>query len=450
MFRAFVENTLRTHIEQDSGIQKFKLHLTSYNVELSAHVDQWIGFATTNNIKDLDLYIPSKKDRCYNLPQTVFAASTITALRISGCKLRTCIDIKLSNLQKLCFAKLRVDGQMIQNLMLSCPLIDDLRLIYCTGLKTLLLSSNKLYRVDIHFCHGLKNVEVLSPNLQTFWYHGKKSTRCKINLAMCKDLKSLTLEDANMSDDWFQNLLSNFSLIEQLILSKCNALRHITISGRWLKKLALMECRELTEADIDTPNLLSFEYRGQKMPFSSLNPFSLKEAKLYFESSRLQPDNGGQLLFYELRNFLHRFDCSKSLKLVIRSNKDVIIHEDLREILVPEIFDVKLEIIKPSTSLEVILDSLLRTWHPETLSIVSSTISDFPEQAHMKLADRRQAASCCNYNTLNNKCWRHFLMDVTTENLGDTEKKSNWIDWLKSSAHLVNKMTCFRLTWKQR
>lgn len=61
------------------------------------------------------------------------------------------------------------------------------------------------------------------------------------------------------------------------------------------------------------------------------------------------------------------------------SIKDIILHEDLRNILVPQVVDFKLEIIKSSTSLEDILDNLLRTWHPYTLSIVSSTTSDFPE-----------------------------------------------------------------------
>ncbi|XP_050233624.1 uncharacterized protein LOC126682106 [Mercurialis annua] len=450
MFRAFVENALQTRSEQKTSIEKFRLHLTYFSLELSDHIDRWIDFAATCNMKELDLFIPSKNIKRYHLPQIVFAASTLTALRISGCELKILTDVNLFNLQKLCFSKLHIDEQIIQHLMLSCPLIDDLRLIFCTGLKTLLLSSDKLERVDVHFCYGLKNVEVLSPYLQSFWYHGNKSQRCKINLAMCKDLKRLHLEDANMKDDRFQTLLSNFTVIEQLSLSKCNSLKHITISSHRLKSLALRECSWLAETDIDTPNLLSFEYKGQHMPFSSLNPTLLVEAKLHFETPVFRLGDDSKLWFYKLLSFLGKFDRSKGLKLIVCSGKNVIIHEDLREMLVPEHFELKLEIVKSSTSLDSLLDNLLRAWPPETLSVVSSTTSEFPEQLHWKMADKEKEPSCCSYNSVNNKCWKHFLKDISIENLRDTEKKSDWTNWLKSSAPLVNKMTCFRLNWKRR
>ena len=78
------------------------------------------------------------------------------------------------------------------------------------------------------------------------------------------------------------NIISlDFPVLEKLVLSNCNALKNITISCYQLKTLILRECKQLEEAVIDTPNLLSFEYKGDKMPFSSMNPSSLKEAKLY-------------------------------------------------------------------------------------------------------------------------------------------------------------------------
>lgn len=321
IFLNFVDETLQSRIEEKSSIRKFMLHLTSYNLELSDRVDQWIGITTKSNIQELDLHIPTKKNISYCLPQTVFAANTLTALRISGCNLGACAYINMSNLQKLYIKKVHIDEESIQNLILACPLIDDMRLIYCSGLKTLLLSSNRLNRVDIHCCHGLKKVEVKSPSLQSFWYQRKRSRCSKINLAMCKSLKSLTLEDSKMTDDLFQNHLSNFPVLEQLILSKCNALRCITISCHQLKTLALRGCRGLREADIDTPNLLSFEYKGPKVPFSSFDPSGLREAKLHIEPYRLPNDVDSGFSFDKLQTFLRKFDCSKGLKLIVRTKE---------------------------------------------------------------------------------------------------------------------------------
>lgn len=73
------------------------------------------------------------------------------------------------------------------------------------------------------------------------------------------------------------------------------------------------------------------------------------------------------------------------------------------------------------------------------------------QQVYKKMADDRGVElSCCKYNSVNNKCWKHFLVKANIENLGDTEIESDWITWLKSSASMVNRLTCLRLTWKCR
>ncbi|CAK7356810.1 unnamed protein product [Dovyalis caffra] len=444
MFRDFVDNTLQSCIEQKSGLQKFVLHVTSFDFQLADCLDRWIGFATESTIQELDLYIPPKSG-CYRIPRTVFATKSITDLRIFGGSLGTCNDIRLSILRKLCLGKLRVCEKIINNLLLSCPSIEDLRLIQCSGLKTLMVSSNKLNRVDLDRCNALKDVELQAPHLQRFWFREKKSEICKINLALSKSLKSLTIEDAKMTDDLFQNHLSNFPVLQHLILSKCNSLESITISSHRLETLVLRECARLKEADIDTPNLLSFEYKGHQMPFSSLNPSGLKEARFYFEPHPIHhrqrvgffKGDHDCIWFAPMQKLLEKFDLSKDLKLVVRYKKNVVIHEDLRDILVPPIHDLKLEIVKPSTSLEDLTDNLLRTWRPETLFVVSSATSDFSVQLYKKMVDRGDPV-CCKYNTSSNKCWRHFLKDANIENLSDTTDTSDWITWLSISAHLLH------------
>ncbi|GLU14383.1 hypothetical protein SLE2022_309580 [Rubroshorea leprosula] len=454
-FRNYVDNTLQSRIQQKVSIQKFMLHVTYYNQELAANVDRWIDAAIERNIQDLDLHLPAKKRRCYNLPQRVFATKTITALRVYGCKLGTCDDIKLSHLQKLCLGKLHIDEQIIRNLICICPLIEDFRLINCSGLKTLLVSDvPNLKRVDLHLCRGLKKVELLAPNLEIFWYHGRKSLPCKINLSECKSLKSLSLEDANLKDELIQTHLSNFPLLEKLALSKCNV-KNITISGFRMKTLIFRDCRKLIEADIDTPNLLSLEYKGCIMPFSSFNPSGLKEAKLYFEPPKEKAKAGfwheedDQIWLAGLQEFLSKFDYSKGLKLVARFKKNIIIYEESNEILLPPVYGLKLEIVKSFLGFEDLLDNVLRTWHPETLSIISSSSSSFFKIARKKLVTREEEEpSCCRYNTVSNKCWRHFLEHSKVESLSSTRATSTWIGWLRITSTKMPQTTCFRLNWK--
>ncbi|XWS12036.1 hypothetical protein CRYUN_Cryun37aG0056000 [Craigia yunnanensis] len=139
-----------------------------------------------------------------------------------------------------------------------------------------------------------------------------------------------------------------------------------------LKTLVLRECKQLEEADIDTPNLILFEYKGDKIPFSSLCPSSLKEAKLYFKPSRpeVKPrfhyGDDHTPWFARLQEFLEKFDYSRGLKLVACSAKLV----------------------------------------------------------HKKLIAREES-SCCTYNVPCNKCWRHFRDDVKTENLVNSKSTSD-------------------------
>ncbi|XP_022715084.1 putative F-box protein At5g40050 isoform X1 [Durio zibethinus] len=457
MFRNYVDNTLQRHVElKDRSIQKFVLHMTHYNSELTTCMDKWIDLALKYNIKELELHVPGYLHGCYRLPQCVFAANTITALRVYGCKLRPCNNLKLSNLQKVCLGKLYVNEWMIENLIRSCPLLEDFRLIYPIGLKTFKVPNlPKLKRVDLHTCSGLREVNLQASNLETFWYLGKKYLPCKIELSTCNTLKNLTLEDAKLKDELFQKHLSCFLVLEKLVLSKCNALENIIISSFKLKTLILRECKQLEEADIDTPNLLSFEYKGDKMPFSSLNPTSLKEAKLYFKPSRPEVNtrfhkgDDHTPWFAKLQAFLERFDYSRGLKLMARSNKNIVVYEKPKGIFLPRVYDLKLDVVKSSVALEDLLDDILRTWHPETLSSLSISRSNLPKLVRKRLIGREKEPSCCTYNIPGTKCWRHFLEYVKTENLVNNKDTSEWIAWLRSSRSMF-KINCFKLTWKSR
>ncbi|XVE88759.1 hypothetical protein DITRI_Ditri19aG0094700 [Diplodiscus trichospermus] len=456
MFGNYVDNTLQRHLEQkDRSIQKLVLHMTYFISELISRVDWWIDLALKKNIKELELHVPRYLRRYYHLPPCVFAANTITALRVYGCKLRPCNDLIVSNLQKVCLGKLHVNERLIESLIHSCPMLEDFRLIYSAGLKTFRVSNlPKLKRVDLHSCFGLKKVNLQVPNLETFWYLGKKYMCCKIYLSTCNILKSLTLEDAKLKDEMFQKHFSCFPVLEKLVLSKCDALKNITICSFQLKTLILRDCKQLEEADIDAPNLLSFEYKGDKMPFSSLNPSSLQEAKLYFKPSspeekpRFHNEDHHTPWFVRLQEFLEKFDYSRGLKLVACFAKNVVIYEKPNGVFLPRVYDLKLDIVKSSVSLEDLLDDILRAWHPETLSSLSISRSNLPKLVHKKLITREEP-SCCTYNAPGNKCWRHYLDNVKTENLVNSKSTSEWIAWLRSSPAMY-RTNCFTLRWKPR
>ncbi|CAI0392047.1 unnamed protein product [Linum tenue] len=331
IFRSFVSNTLQSRIEQGSSIRKISFRLTSFDGDMATDINKWIKSATQSNTQELDLHFPSKK-KLYTLSHNVFTVETLTALCISGCNLKNVKVVNLPNLRKLCLERLHVREKIIQDLSQDCPLLEDLRLIHCsTGFRDLLLSSDKLRRVDLHLCRRLHKVELRAPNLEKFWYHHQmfcRQEQVELDLASCSILKSLTVEIPSMTDEMFQSLVSKLPVLEQLSLCECNKLKTITISSHRLKKLSLRDCKKLKEADIDTPNLVSFEYKGKEMPFLSMNPSGLIEANIYLQRGVQNQTRVGfcdeeddRARFAKLQEFLGKFDHSKGLKLIVHSKK---------------------------------------------------------------------------------------------------------------------------------
>nr|XP_011463345.1 PREDICTED: uncharacterized protein LOC101299670 isoform X1 [Fragaria vesca subsp. vesca] len=462
MFKDFIDRSLLSHLEKNLNIRKFELHLTSYDQEMARGLEHWVGLATENNIiKELGLHIHTRGRNVYNFPRKAFASDTLTGLRLQSCKLDPSCAIKLPHLQKLYLRDCNVDKQRMQNIISSCPLIEDLRLICCTGLKFLqLLGLLKLDRVEVHHCRGLKKIEVKAANLQTFWYCGKNRTACKLILSGCESLKRFTLEDKKMTDNQFRELFFGFPLLEKLDLSNCLKLKDIRIASHRLNRLVLRGCVNLQGVEIDTPNLLSFEYQGdknQKMPFSFLNPICLKEAKLSFGSAsagqlKFDHNKDEPIWFKKLRDFLGKFDHNRGVKLVVHTIKNVIIYEDLREMSLPPVCGLKLEIINSSVGTEELLNSTLQKWHPETLSIASPSSSEFTKLVHEKMMESKKDPTCCTSKHPNNKCWRHSLKVGKKVNLKRAKGKSGWIAWLKSKLKScpndLHEITCFSLLKK--
>lgn len=317
-FINFVENSLAARLEPLYSIQKFRLYITSLDTRLASRMNGWVSDAINKNVRELEIHVEVKKKRRYILQPIVLMAKTITSLKLYGCRLDNYFDIKLPNLKELSIKNVHVDVDVIKCFINTCPLIEDLRFVFCKGLRSLQISNLlKLNRIEVHECHGLKCIEIKLPNLQSFWFHGKRSNgQCKINLEGCDDLKMLTLKDTYMTDGLFQAQVSWFPVLEKLVLKECNNLKRITILSGKLKGLVLLRCQRLAEAIIDAPNLLSFEYTGGQMPFSSMNISALNEAKLCFESMRCKPQ-----IAQEIQKFLSKFDRSKGLKLVVCADK---------------------------------------------------------------------------------------------------------------------------------
>ncbi|XP_076951503.1 F-box/LRR-repeat protein At3g03360-like [Bidens hawaiensis] len=307
------------------SVQKFKISLS----QGSFNLNNWIHAVINENVKELEVHVDLKSH--YLLPNTVFTSKNLTSLKLHGCKVHNNIIINLCNLKRLWIRRAHITTNLINNFFQGCPLVEDVRLTHCNGLDYLCISTlNNLCKVLLHECHGLVSVNIELTTLVSFSLCVADALECKLNLAGCENLKSLTIKDPNLTEKLFQDLIINFPCLEKVVLRECNRLERLTILSRTVKKLSVIRCRLLKDPVIDAPYLSTFEYSGCKsMHVSMLQISDLHEAKLH-----LQTKEDGFVLFGELEWFLQKFKESGGWKMVVSSNKvkNITIYEEVSKI----------------------------------------------------------------------------------------------------------------------
>ena len=328
-FMTYIDKTLRS---RDSSVEEFALQLTYHDKELLLlRVVEWLTIATERKVKALGIFLSiihfsegneSGKPIYYSLPQVGLEAKTITELRLKFCKLEPCNEFKFCHLKTLILNNVRLDEQVIQNLTLRCPLIEDFRLICCHGLKHLKVSNlPRLNLLHVYARRKVSRIEIKAPSLQTFYYWSKDSYRlqsvnvhCAIYLEACKNLKRLELAGlSNRTIELLQTLSSKFPTLEFLEISTCK-MASIKISSQTLKMLKLEKRTDLEVVEVDTPNLVSLQYRLNKCLFHSFNAPSLQEVEL-----ELDLGSCITLWFDKLKELVGKFNSTEGLNLVIHS-----------------------------------------------------------------------------------------------------------------------------------
>ncbi|KAJ0528192.1 putative leucine-rich repeat domain superfamily, F-box-like domain superfamily [Helianthus annuus] len=446
-FITFVDNSLATKLEPMHNIQKFKISLSKASIRLILPMNNWINAAINKDVKELDVHMEENSlNKHYLLPNTVLTSKNLTSLKLYGCKFDSNIIINLCNLKELSIKNAYVNTDLINNFIQGCPLVEDLRLIHCKGIGHLHISTlHKLHSVQLHECHGLVSVKIELTSLHKFLYWVKSSWQCSLNLSGCENLKSLSIKDPSLSDKFFQDLIVKFPYLEKIVLRECNRLKRITILSKTLTELSVIECNKLKDPLIDAPNLSAFEYTGERMPFFLMDVSGLHEAKLQFRIKKT-----GLALCRELEQFfLKKFVNDGAWKLVVSSNKNITIHEELPKVQHLSSKELKLELTKSPMKLKDFVDNLLRMSQPKTLSLVSSSSSELLNFMKEKIMSREKNPKCCTYYS--RKCWLHRIKDVTMvvlfegAEIGDmghdsqqTTFKFNWQTLKSKTRALVN------------
>nr|GEW43662.1 hypothetical protein [Tanacetum cinerariifolium] len=146
-FVSFVDKTL-TQCRQ-SNLTKFKLFV-SYDTQFQSHVNNWIRYAFSCNVQDLDLSILNKfLEVEFVLDQFFFINSSFTRLKLDDCVFNPSGAISWSNLNRLFISKGKLDDGLIKNILSGSPLLGTLELYHCYGFGRIDITSKSVKKLVI-------------------------------------------------------------------------------------------------------------------------------------------------------------------------------------------------------------------------------------------------------------------------------------------------------------
>uniref|UniRef100_A0A2P2LVS2 Uncharacterized protein n=1 Tax=Rhizophora mucronata TaxID=61149 RepID=A0A2P2LVS2_RHIMU len=415
-FTKFVEDSLQRFSKLNFRLKKFRLSISLIGSELCSTVDKWIELAIGCGVREFILHVKTDEDGNYTVPETVLSAKCISNLDICGCSWMhpfARYNIQLQFLENLSLDHVHVNEEMIQKLTKECPLLENLSLLNCWGLKRFDLSKLIKLKDICLVVKDLESIKIVAPSLQTFILHtGIGTELCMIDMVECKNLRSLHLLCVKIADQEFHNLISMFSLLEHLVVHHCAYLGKVNISSKQLKSLTLLYNTQLEDVEIDTPNLLQFSYRSCKVP----QTYSINAPCKWFVDFVCH-DASDTLWYLKVKKFLRTTNQLAKLGLSIISSKDLPDLHGLREdspSLPCEVENVFLLVVSPVSNYQAFLDYLLWVCYPKNLSVLVNPLDEvhFYKWFFDELMKRQ--VNCCTSDRI--QCWRHYLKGIKIEN----------------------------------
>ncbi|PWA63109.1 F-box domain, cyclin-like protein [Artemisia annua] len=230
-------------------------------------------------------------------------------------------SIDVSQCQNIAYMSLTnvVNGDWIEDLVYSLSNLETLILVRCQNIGRIKVRNGKLERLEVVDCPLLASIELSAKSLESFRYKGVNSSNCDISFIASKFIKDLSIEGLVITGEWLESQIAQLHCLETLRLKGCDSLTNIKVFHETLRILELHKCLHLVEADIDTPQLIAFKYRGKLIEFCKMVSGSDCAATLDMDPEPLY--NNDLYHFYRLRDLLSYFGHFKPLKIICCSQK---------------------------------------------------------------------------------------------------------------------------------
>ncbi|PHT32649.1 hypothetical protein CQW23_28986 [Capsicum baccatum] len=319
-------------------IDKFEISNCYFNSEFSHRMDKWIDVALQNDVNDIvygspNLCIPSY---CFSIIK-VLAAKYLRELVLNNCDI---MCVSLSSGAANCHS--------LRKLSLS-----DIELLHLQKIKLISI-------VTI----GNDLVKIQAPTLEHLSFSNYSSEN--LDVVECQNLKSLEPSEVEISDGFFDNLISKSQSLKVLKIQYCSGIRDIDTSK--LEVLKIVNCSGIRV--IDSSNLVSLEYIGAQIPQLKKTSESsqLKHSKIVLHDNNYID----AAWFRKLRNFLSNLTSSSQVLIGISQFDDINIKgmQLHQKDVTPKVDILNIEFLRKECP--TFVDALVWSCHPKRLNLFTT------------------------------------------------------------------------------
>ncbi|KAM3199656.1 hypothetical protein P3L10_032016 [Capsicum annuum] len=331
-------------------IDKFEISNCCFNFEFSYRMDKWIDVALQNGVKGIvygspNLCIPSY---CFPIIK-VLAAKYLRELVLNNCDI---MCVSLSSGAENCHS--------LRKLSLSDVWLDE----NFMGLRKIeLLHLQKIKLISI-VTIGNHLVKIQAPTLEHLSFSNYSSEN--LDIVECQNLKSLELSEVEISDGFFDNLISKSQSLKVLKIQYCSGIREIDTSN--LEVLKIVNCSGIRV--IDSSNLVSLEYIGAQIPQLKKTSESsqLKHSKIVLHDNNYID----VAWFRKLRNFLSNLTSSSQVLIGIYQFDDINIKgtQLQQKYVTPKVDILNIEFLREVCP--TFVDALVWSCHPKRLNLFTT------------------------------------------------------------------------------
>ncbi|KAM5548808.1 hypothetical protein ABKV19_000289 [Rosa sericea] len=344
--------------KQQPVLDKFRLRMMSYMFgEDDSVIAKLLSNSFQRNVKALDVSLRSKHKEvnwyyCLS-PGALVNAKSITALNLEYLMIK---DIDSAETEPLCpslkilsLKNVHFNPKALLDLILGCPSVKYLSLTSCSFDPPVFQISS----------FSLRSLEVKNCNAQS------------LLVDRARDLESFTF-------------VSNFLLLETIILKDTVNLKKIKMRAQHLKYFGLLGCHNNLNATVSTPNLHQFDIFAYLTSKVSINAPNLCLARITLREEEFSTFNREWKHSATFSDFLKAFGCSNNIILYISDFKSIIFPENFKGACYPPLRILRrlhLGMINPpteETDVSDLEDSLLwmapnaeeRIYYPNSLQLL--------------------------------------------------------------------------------